>query len=139
MALYWDTSALVKLLVKESDNEEMKKNWESAGLHGTSCLSFIELESALAMKFRRGDLPKDQYAELREWIRRLSFSRRLTILPLSEITLKIAAEYPLKHELRSLNALHLASAVVWKEILNKPIRLVTADTNLLNAAKREGC
>lgn len=134
MILYLDTSALVKLIRHEEGSDLMARAAEQAKALATSLLTRIEVHSALARLAREGTPPE----ALATWF--AAFSKLW--LPMVLINLDRSAEAAcrlcLKHPLRSLDAIHLASALRIREEGQLEVVFASADLRLREAAAREG-
>ncbi len=141
MTVYWDSSCLVKLYCQERDSD-VYLNFlnKQEGLIVTSSLAFSELAFAFQQKEIRGELKKGGakilishlHDDLKEGI--------LTLLPLGsdviEESIRIGALCYQQTDpffLRTLDSLHLATAVVFKQKA-----IMTADTRMKEGAKRIG-
>jgi len=134
--IYLDTSWLVKLYVDEGDAPVLRRIIDGDPLVVVSDLSYVEFHSAVARHGRDGSLAARTAASVvsrfrREWADR---SR----VPVSHDVVVRAAELVGAHPLRSLDALHLASALVVSAGSPEPLRFGAADDRLLAAARAEG-
>jgi len=121
-ALYLDSSALVKLIVSEPESEALVAYVGSYSIRFASILALVEVPRALARAV--GHVPDRAAAVL----------GGLTLVTLdARIAARAAAILPA--ELRSLDAIHLATAV---ELMPELEALVTYDTRLGNAAVQRG-
>lgn len=137
MILYLDTSSLVKLYVKEQGSEEARGLASGAEVITTSWLAYTEARSALARKYRGRGLTEDEYRQaLREFEKDWDIYAALEVSP---GVLREAGDLAEKHGLRSLDAIHLASAV---SVLRRsePADLIfsSVDLRLVAAAEVEG-
>jgi len=136
MIVYADTSALVKLFVREEGTDETKEMLERAQMLGTGLLTRAELVAALARGARRGYLAEAEAEEARRrlgevwesWVR----------IGISEDVVSRAEEVAWEYGLRGYDAVHLASALVWQEGIGHPVVLATFDRELWEAAKGAG-
>jgi predicted nucleic acid-binding protein len=61
MIIYLGSSSLIKLYTKESHSEEIR-NWvRGAEIVATSRIAYMEVMSALDIRFKKGDLSKDDH------------------------------------------------------------------------------
>ena len=58
--------------------------------------------------------------------------------PVTESVIRQAARLSTKHPLRSLDAIHLASAVEFQSAMQEPTTFLTTDKQLASAAVKEG-
>lgn len=136
MIYYFDTSAIVKIYHPERDSEAVRRLYDSAADQILiSNLSITETFSAFHRKTR------DQIIALPEFriIMRKFFSdirrRRFLITPLDDRHIELSMGIIERRGLRTLDALHLASALALRPL---EITFVCADTDLLSAASEEG-
>lgn len=136
MILYLDTSAWVKLFVKENYSENIIQLYNDADLTVTSVVAFAECAAALRRKFREKHITENEYTKLilnlsKEYlyIAKVSISEEI-----DEIILALLEKYPL----RGFDAIHLASALLIKN--EDPLDLTFAcyDVALNSFAQKEG-
>lgn len=132
---YWDTSALVKQFIQEAGTDEALALRADAPPHATATITYTETFSAIRRRVREAALKEPQYHEvvrrfLQEWSTYVRINLDERILGRSRTLLE---RYPL----RTLDAIHLASALELQELLNEPSVLISADTQLLRAAMAE--
>jgi predicted nucleic acid-binding protein len=136
MIPYLDASALVKRYVQEPGSEEVSQLIARARVVGTSAITRVEVTAALARAARVRALPA---AEARaaltafqgEW-------ESLVRVELTEVLLGRAAQAAWERGLRGYDAVHLASALFWQEMLGESVTLVTYDRELWEAAGHAG-
>ena len=132
--IYFDSSALLKLLLPEAESASLL-TWlapvaEDAQV--SSALARVEVARALRTAHVVGRLDGRSLAgALAEGRHLLS---RLGLVPVEPEVLRVAAELPAPH-LRSLDAVHIASAARYREELTA---LVTYDDRMLAAATASG-
>jgi predicted nucleic acid-binding protein len=107
MILYLDTSALVKLFVKEAFSEVVRTAAGLAATCATSRIAYVEFHATLARREREGlEVAKAQAV-------RASFEaswKDLLIVEVNRATVVRAASLARLHSLRGYDAVHLASA-----------------------------
>jgi hypothetical protein len=64
MILYLDTSALVKLYVKEPGSKAVRVLLERAHVVSTSRVTYVEMRAGLARKLRQGELREEEYRHI---------------------------------------------------------------------------
>jgi predicted nucleic acid-binding protein len=134
---FWDTSAIVPLLVDEASSPatlaEYRRNPEQAVWWTTE----VECASALARLERDGSLDP---AAVRDALERLAWlaAAWLEVQP-GERARRIATRLLRLHPLRAADALQLAAALILAEDEPASIEVVTLDDRLAGAAEREGC
>ena len=133
---FWDSSALVPLLVDESSSAAVLGLYESDPEVIAWWATEIECVSALARLERDGSLAQ---ASMGEGIRRLDGLTRAwrEIQPVAPV--RTAAIRLLRvHPLRTADALQLGAAIVAAEGHASTLEFVTLDDRLAQAADREG-
>lgn len=138
MILYLETSNLVKLYVKESGTEDVKKSVAESEVVATSIVSYAEARAAFARKAREKALGQASYQTIKADLERDWGS--LFALAVTDNLVRRAAELSEKHGLRGYDAIHLSSALELKAALGGAAALVfsSADERLCEAARREG-
>ena len=97
MILYLDTSALVKLYVKEPDSQAVRALLEKAQVVCTSRVAYMEMRAGLAQKFRQGELSEEEYRHVlsdfeKDW-------KDYFVIEVSESVAKMGGELVGKHPL----------------------------------------
>ncbi len=136
MILYIDTSALVKRYVSESGSLEVGVLIDQAEVVGTTLLTQVEMASAFARAARMkwiGNAEADH-----AWRMFLTDWKYLVRMPLSSTVMDRAAVMVQDHALRAYDAVHLAAAVMWQEMLQEQVTLLTYDRELWAAARNLG-
>ena len=136
MIVYLDTSALVKHYVQESGSEEVERVIGEARLVGTAAITRVEMAAALAKAVRMHLLSRDEAAEAlsafeAEW-------ESLVRLQLHELLLARATSLAWERGLRGYDAVHMASALFWRDMVGEPVVLATYDRELWEEAVRSG-
>ena len=85
MRLYVDTSALVKLLIREPESERAHELWVAAARRFSSTLAHVESRSALARARHAGRLTSRQHARTKHELENL-----LAEIDLVEVTPDLA-------------------------------------------------
>jgi predicted nucleic acid-binding protein len=136
MIAYLDASALVKRYVAEAGSEEVGRLIGQAAAVGTAILSRAEVAAALAKAVRMKLLPRDEAASALQ-----TFSgewENLVRLQMTEILVARAASVAWDHGLRGYDAVHLAAALLWQDMLGEPVTVASYDRQLWEAAKATG-
>ena len=134
MILYLDTSALVKLLRIEEGSGQVRQAAESAQALASSTLAKIEVHAALARLLREGEelevIQSSRQAFEAMWqdMAQVQMDR----------TVDAACGLCRRHPLRSLDAIHLASALLLREEGGLEVQFACADNRLATAAQAEG-
>lgn len=136
MILYCDTSALIKRYVAEEKAEGVNKFWDNASVITTSVVAFAEMMAVFNRKLREGVLLVEEYKETVKEFK--SDYRHLLLVPVNE-DLNISIEGLLKkHSLRGFDAIHLASAMIFKQSNDTDLVFACFDHALNQAAHKEG-
>lgn len=131
--MYFDTSAFVKLLIREHGSDDARHAWRTAERRLSSSLLYPEARSALVRAARGRRI---RGAHLREVRRRVELLWE-DVSPV-EVTLELArraGELAEEHVLRPYDAVHLASL---DAVADDETVLVAADGELLTAARARG-
>lgn len=137
---YFDTSALVKLYVRESGTNaalELTKNLDRDAL-AVADLARVEFRAAIGRRQRAGDIsPKTASEKLADLDSHLGSI--FLVQPMSVSVLDEACVILDRHPLRAYDAVQLAACVMLAPLAPKPpIVFVCSDQELLDAAGREG-
>ena len=107
--VYFDSSALVKLVVEEDGSELVAQLWDGCDAALASRLAHPEVCAALAAAGRNHDLGRDELVEARRsWELFWASTRPVELTPAVE---RLAGELAPRHALRGADAVHLASAL----------------------------
>ncbi|HEX8947915.1 MAG TPA: type II toxin-antitoxin system VapC family toxin [Dissulfurispiraceae bacterium] len=136
MIVYLDASALVKRYVAETGSGEVDTLIASASATGTAVISRVEVSSAFAKAARMRLLSREEAASAlqvfnSEW-------ESLIRLQMTEVLISRAATLAWEHGLRGYDAVHLAAALFWQDMLGDPVTLASYDRQLWEAAKTSG-
>ena len=107
--VYFDSSALVKLVVEESGTDLVAELWDGCDAALSSRLAYPEVRAALAAAARNHDLDEDGLAAAK-----LAWEEFWTAVRPVELTAeleRVAGELSEQHALRGADAVHLASAL----------------------------
>ncbi len=133
---FWDSSAVVPLLVAESTSAAVLREYELDPEVVAWWATEVECVSALARLEREGNLAA---RSLSEGLRRLGALGRTwrEVQPVTSVR-TTAIRLLRVHPLRTADALQLAAAIVAAEDHPATLPLVTLDDRLAQAAEREG-
>ncbi|HEY4462086.1 MAG TPA: type II toxin-antitoxin system VapC family toxin [Streptosporangiaceae bacterium] len=107
--VYFDSSALVKLVVDETGSELAAELWDGCDAALASRLAYPEVRAALAAASRNHDLAeRDLQAAERAWVR---FWAAVRPVELTAAVEQEAGRLARVHALRGADAVHLASAL----------------------------
>ena len=133
---FWDSSALLPLLVDEPARERLiallEEDGEVLAWWGTP----VEIASALARREREGLLTPDDVAAALDAARALAESWH-EIVP-SDAVRRTAERLLRTHPLRAADALQLAAVLIAADHDATSLELVCLDERLKSAARREG-
>lgn len=133
---YWDSSALVPLMVIEAASSELESLLTEDGAIATWWGTPVECASAIGRRerARSAELPGISLA-----LRKLAAleTNWIEVAP-SERVREVARRLVRVHELRAADALQLAAATRASEGHAVPLPFVTLDDRLALAARREG-
>lgn len=108
---YLDTSALLKLLLRDEDGGDVVREVIAAtDMIVTSRLSYPEARAALAAARRAGRLAADDHIEAKRDLDRAIASLR--VVELRAVLARAAGDVAERFGLRAYDAVHLASALV---------------------------
>lgn len=133
MITYLDTSALVKLFLREDGSELVRELWNGDVSVVTAGVGQTELVCALAAAVRDWRLDAGQITE--DIIGGAFLRRRADIVATDPALLDSASRLGVVHRLRALDAIHVASALVVRDA--DPV-VVSWDDSQRNAARAEG-
>jgi len=105
--LYLDTSSLIKLYVEEEGSEAVRSQVASASLLATSVVTYPEVCSVLSRFGRERRVTKEEQEALRRQLD--SHWLQLIAIPVEERLWRHAGDLALRHGLRGLDSIHLAS------------------------------
>jgi predicted nucleic acid-binding protein len=130
---YFETSAIIKLVMIEEGSDRADVLWDSSDMLVTSRLSYAEARAALAAARRSGRLSSRGLEQAKGGI-----EERFEELDQVEVTANLvrsAGELAEQHGLRGYDAVHLASALALE---TSELILVTWDGDLAKAGRRVG-
>jgi predicted nucleic acid-binding protein len=129
LTVYFDTSALLKLVVEEEGSETAASLWDRADAVVTSRLAYAEGRAALAAARRKGRLTTRAHGTAKRAFEALW--RQLWLLELREDIVRAAGDLAEQLALKGYDAVHLASAV---SASGGDVVLATWDRDLGSAA-----
>jgi predicted nucleic acid-binding protein len=125
--VYFDSSALVKLVVEEAESDLVAELWDNCDAALASRLAYPEVRAALAASARNHDLDEDDLvAAERAWEDFWAAIRPVELTPTVE---QQAGQLAKSHALRGADAVHLASALA----INDPDLVVAVWDRRLHA------
>jgi hypothetical protein len=136
---YLDTSALVKLYVREPGTEQMLRLADPAGGHTLALLGLtrVEFRSAVRQRERAGDLAHDIADRLIDSLEE-HLANFFVVQPLTDLVIQEAAALLDRHALRAYDAVQLAGCLMLRARLGRHATFVCSDRQLAKAAEDEG-
>ena len=136
MNLYLDTSALVKLYVREAGSSAVSRHVQAANRVLTSRVAYPEARAAFARRHREGAFPA---RSLRRVVARLDHDwAAYVVVDLLDSVARRAGVLTESRALRGFDAIHLASALEIATLLGEPVTFLAFDARLATAAAAEG-
>jgi predicted nucleic acid-binding protein len=136
LILYLDTSALVKLYVREAGSTLIQRQLDAAETAATSMVAYAEARAAFARRLREGAAtPARHRARLaqlnQDW-------PHYAQVELSQSLVRQAGDIAEIYGLRGFDSIHLASALWLKESISLPLAFAAFDERLVAAAQAAG-
>ena len=129
---YFDTSVLVKNYVQEGGSAQARQLL-AAYEFLSSAIAPIELHSAVQRRYRQGDITRANYNAIIARVKTDRSSWQL-VESVPQVLAK-AEEAVVKHQVRTLDAIHLASALIIQQSVRTPLQFISADERQLAAAR----
>ena len=134
--MFWDSSALVPLLLPEARSEALTRLLASDNEPVIWWGTPLECQSAIQRRHRERPLAQTELTAASDRLR-LIVQHADSIAPSDDIRRR-AARLLSFHPLRAADALQLAAALIWCEEQPHGETFVSLDDRLLDAALREG-
>jgi predicted nucleic acid-binding protein len=129
---YLDSSVLLRLILRERST---LREWDSIETGVGSVIVEVECLRAIdRLRLAKG-LSDEQVAQRREALYGLVAPMKLVELDRPVLA---RASQPFSTALRTLDAIHLVSALVWREKTEKDLAMATHDSALATAARAHG-
>lgn len=133
MKAYFDTSALVPLLVDEPGTAAAGAAWDDAERVVSVRLAYAEARAALAQAARLGRFSPAQH---RGSVAALEvLVQQIELVDIDDELVRTAGDLAERHALRAYDAVHLGAALT---VSDERFVFVTGDRALLSAASAEG-
>lgn len=132
MTAYVDASVLLRVALRQPDS---LPDWKRINRGVSSALILTECLRTLDRLKLRARLPDSEVAIRRATI--LSLVASLEIVEIDSVILNRAGQ-PMPTELGTLDAIHLATAILWKELTRTELIMATHDVALGLAAQAHG-
>jgi uncharacterized protein len=134
--LYLDTSALVKLYVRERGSVQVKRHVTAATHVASSRVAYPEARAALARRHREGGISA---RGLRRAVQRLDTDwPAYVVIEVDDGLARRAGTLAETRALRAFDAIHVASAIELAILLGQPVAFLTFDGRQVAAAGAEG-
>jgi predicted nucleic acid-binding protein len=130
---YFDTSAIVPLIIEEATSETCRRLWNEATRVASSRLLYPETRAALARAERMGRLTMAQLATAVDELE--SLIGQLDVIEVSPDIAHAGGELAQRFGLRGYDAVHLAAGLAMND---DDVVLVTGDHDLAAAAEAAG-
>jgi uncharacterized protein len=130
---YFDTSALLKLVIAERGADQARLLWEQASETVVSRLAWTEALAALAAARRGHRVTDEGYAAAVEVFRECF--ARCTVVSVADRLVEQAGALAAAYDLRAADAIHLATALA---VMETDSIFVTWDKRLWQAALQAG-
>ncbi len=132
---FWDSSALVGLLIAEETTEALRQVRDEDPDQTVWCLTSVEIASALARRVREGLGAARESSFRSEWKGISEYWREISAIdPVRSRSLRLLNTHPL----RAGDSLQLGAALVACEDRPEHLPFVCLDDRLRDAARREG-
>ena len=136
MILYLDTSAWVKLYVREPGSKELRAYAAKAETMATSAVAYPEARAAFARLKAQGISTE---AKHHQRLAQLNLDwENLLRIELAPVVVRTAGDLAEVYGLRGFDSIHLASALWLKEKTSTPLNFAVFDQRLRAAAERAG-
>lgn len=132
MIAYVDSSVLLRLILQQ---EGVLEQWDTVERGVASALVEVECLRTLDRLRIRGLLEESDLVQLRETVFRVTAS--LEVIEVSAPVLSRASQ-PLPTALGTLDAIHLVTALMWRDELETDLTMATHDQALAQAARASG-
>ncbi|MBX3335904.1 MAG: type II toxin-antitoxin system VapC family toxin [Nitrospira sp.] len=132
---YFDTSVIVKRYVKEAGSLATRRLLKRFQLLSSSIMP-VEAMSAFSRRRASGDLTQRDFLAIRSRLRKDQAYWEL--VEVSETVLLEAEDLVEKTNVRTLDAIHLASAIVFQSESGLTIAFITGDAKQRDAARMLG-
>ena len=136
MILNCDTSALIKRYVEEEGTDIVDGLWSASVAIATSVVAFAETVAALSRKYREGILTEKEYASTLKMFK-IDFDS-LILIPITTLLNATIERLVRLYPLRGFDAIHLSSAVMFRDSGSIPVHFACFDRILNEAALKEG-
>jgi len=137
--VYWDTSALIKRYHQEKGSDKVNEIFSAViERRQQAFISYLGvLESLSAITRRKRHLHGKYNLIVKTVIKEIT--DYFTIIPIDDEIMELSMKMIFKYGLRTLDSIHLATAVhISRYLHTNEIMFISSDEELLHAAKMEG-
>jgi uncharacterized protein len=134
-AAYFDSSVLAKTYVRE-DGSDKGRQLVRTRLVITSSIAGVELSSAFRRNLTSGRIDARTHTAIMKKF--TQHRQKFRIMELSGSVLEAAERYVADFDVRALDAIHLASAMVLNDRLPKRLPFITSDSRQRDVGERLG-
>ncbi|MEP0861938.1 MAG: type II toxin-antitoxin system VapC family toxin [Ignavibacterium sp.] len=131
MRLFFDSSAFAKRFIEETGSDEVESLCNDASVISVSSICFPEIISALNRRLREKVIKRKDYLTIKN--RMIEEFEELEIINVIPEVVSKSITLLEKNNLRTLDAIHIASAILWL-----PDLFITSDKRQSIAAKKSG-
>lgn len=131
---FWDSSAVLALLLKEKGSSEALKVYREDPDQTVWCLTEVEVASALSRRVREGMESEDEVLARNQF--RFLVGRWVEVSSLEGVRAR-ALRLLGTHALRAADALQLAAALIFCDERTESLPFVCLDERLADAARKE--
>ena len=132
MILYCDTSALVKLYVKEASSDGVGWLAGSAATIAVCRIAWAEMMATLARRAREAPADATAIETIRQRLR--SNWPRYAVVEVTQALVELAGDYADTFALRGYDSVQLAAAKTVQQAVTEPVHFACFDTRLRKAA-----
>jgi predicted nucleic acid-binding protein len=133
--VYMDTSAYLKLFISERGSEDALVQARRSKLLSSAILP-VECVSALSRRHRLGEIEDAVLETLLKTIKKHILS--VEIIRITDEILNKAEDVCLRSEARAMDAIHIASALVFQESAGINVGFITSDTKQAESVRITG-
>jgi len=135
MISYLDTGAIVKFYISEIGSETVKEIFDLSDVLATSSIAYVETISTFTRINNEKKMSNSDYRNIisnfkRDW-------EDLFILKIDNTIIKTAGQFIESYKIKGYDSLHLASAVLLGQRINKIVNFCCWDKKLNEAASKE--
>lgn len=133
---YIDSSVLVKHYVENEEGSSLASQYIESNRVYTSSIARIEVLSALSRKYQSGEISLEALSTIKNNF--LKDCKRTGFVELENEIVEESQGLVFRVSIKTLDAIHLASAIILKRIVDISYPFLTSDKQLASAAEKEG-